>query len=379
MKGKKLLATLALSVVILSGCGIKSHDTVIKVNDTEITRGQYEKMFKDQSNNSMLAKMGIEITKEKNGFMYYLTQQRIVNNLIVEALLEQEVEKRGIKISKDDINAEIKMMMDSVGGKEQLSKLLKEHNVTQAQFREDVYKTVRMQKLIKTLGVKPATDEEAKKFYNNNPAKFDMPERVRASHILIAANPIEIADKIRKDSKYKNAPETQISAMVNEELNKAELKANELLAKVKADPKQFSKFAKENSEDPGSKDKGGDLGFFSSKEMVPEFSKEAFSLKPDSISAKPVKSQFGYHIIMVTDRMAASKVPFEKAKPQIKAYLDNQKGIEALDNLTESLKKQAKIEYVDSEFNPDEIQKEIQKEIQEAPKKIKEAEKSQNK
>ena len=97
--------------------------------------------------------------------------------------------------------------------------------------------------------------------------------------------------------------------------------------------------------------------------MVPEFSKAAFSMKPNTISDKPVKTQYGYHIIMVTDRAAASVTPFEKAKPDIKGYLENQKQLELLDNLTESLKKNAKIEYVNPEYSPEANQKAIQENI----------------
>ena len=382
MKGKKLLLTLALSAVVFTGCSVKSKDAVIKVNDEAIAKGQYEALFKEASNNSMLASMGIKMDKEKNNFMYLLTRQKVVNDLIVDVLLEQEAQKRGIKITKDDINNEIKTLMDSVGGRQQLTKLLKQHNINQKQFREDVYKSVRSRKLVEQLGVALTTDAEAKKFYNDNPDKFKTPDKVRASHILISANPLEIADEIRKKPEYKNAPETQISALVNDELAKKEAKAMELIAQLKNDKTQFAKLAKENSQDPGSASNGGDLGFFAAGEMVPEFSKEAFSLKPDSMSEKPVRTQFGYHIILVTDRAEASTVPFEKASDKIKAYLDNQKGMEALDKLVESLKKQANIEYIDEELNPETIQKGIQQEIEEAPEKIKKAEeakKSENK
>ena len=98
-------------------------------------------------------------------------------------------------------------------------------------------------------------------------------------------------------------------------------------------------------------------------------------MKPNTISDKPVKTQYGYHIIMVTDRAAASVTPFEKAKPDIKGYLENQKQLELLDNLTESLKKNAKIEYVNPEYSPEANQKAIQENIKntaEAAKKAKE-------
>ena len=97
--------------------------------------------------------------------------------------------------------------------------------------------------------------------------------------------------------------------------------------------------------------------------MVPEFSKAAFAMRPNTISDKPVKSQYGYHIIMVTDRAAAGQDPFEKVKSDIKVYLENQKQIELIDKLTESLKKSAKIEYVNPEYNPEDVQKGIQESI----------------
>ena len=140
--------------------------------------------------------------------------------------------------------------------------------------------------------------------------------------------------------------------------------------------------AKENSDDTASAVKGGDLGFFTAKEMVPEFSKAAFSMKPNTISDKPVKTQFGYHIIMVTDRAAAGQTPYEKVKNDIKSYLENQKQLEMLDNLTESLKKTAKIEYVNKEYDPSYVKKEVQESIknsEETAKKLKQEAEAKNK
>ena len=168
--------------------------------------------------------------------------------------------------------------------------------------------------------------------------------------------------------------EATVKAKVNEEIQVKEAKANQLLAEAKKDPTQFAKLAKENSEDTATANKGGDLGFFAAKEMVPEFSKAAFSMRPNTISDKPVKTQFGYHIIMVTDRSAAGQDPFEKVKANIKAYLENQKQIELIDKLTESLKKSAKIEYVNPAYNPENIQKGVQDAVKnsgETAKKVK--------
>jgi len=78
---------------------------------------------------------------------------------------------------------------------------------------------------------------------------------------------------------------------------------------------------------------------------------------------KLVRSQYGYHIILVTDRATAGTDPYEKVQSDIKGYLQNQKQLELIDNLTESLKKQAKIEYINSEYDPANVQKGVQESI----------------
>ncbi len=375
MNSKKLLATLAVSAVLFAGCGLKSGETIITVNDKKITQGQFDEMFNKQAGGGMFKAMGIDVKSDKNSFIYLLIKERVTNELIVKALLDEEIAKRGIEVTSEDVDNAVKEIIDKLGSKEQLDTLLKEHGISASQFKKDLKEEVKMKKLAKELGSSSVSDAEAKKFYNENTNKFKHPERVRASHILISVNPEEITEIIKSDAKNKDLDEAAVKTKVNEEIKAKEAKANQLLAEAKKDPSQFAKLAKENSEDTASAQKGGDLGFFAAKEMVPEFSNAAFSMKPNTISDKPVKSQYGYHIIMVTDRAAASTTPFEKAKADIKGYLENQKQIELIDNLTESLKKNAKIDYVNPEYSPEAGQKAIQESIKnsaETAKKLKE-------
>ena len=320
--------------------------------------------------------LGIDVKDDKNSFLYMLIKDRVVNELIVKALLNQEMQKRGIEVTNKDVDDAIKEIIDKVGSKEQLDALLKQNGISNSQFKKDLKEEVKMKKLAKELGSSNVSDAEAKKFYNDNISKFKHPDKVRASHILISVNPQEIEEVVKSDPNNKNIDETAVKAKVAAEVQAKEAKANQILAEAKKNPTQFAKLAKENSEDTATANKGGDLGFFAAKEMVPEFSKAAFSMKPNTISDKPVKTQFGYHIIMVTDRSAAGQDPFEKVKPSIKAYLENQKQIELIDKLTESLKKSAKIEYINTSYDPANIQKGVQESIKnsgEAAKKAKEA------
>lgn len=364
MKEKNLLITLAVSAVLFAGCGLKSGETIIKVNDKNITQAQFDKMFEKQVGNSMVSQLGIDVKDGKNAFLYNLIKERVVNELIVKALLDEEIAKRDIKVSKDDVEDAIKEIVQKVGSKEQLNAVLKKNGISSNQFKADLAEEVKMKKLAKELGNSDVSEVEAKKFYNENIDKFKYPDRVRASHILVSANPAEIEEIIASDPANKDLTPEQIKAKVNEELQSRKAKAEKLLSEVKADNTQFAKVAKENSDDTTSAVKGGDLGFFAKQEMVPEFSQAAFALRPNSVSGV-VKTQFGYHIIFVTDRMAAGQEPYEKVKNEIRGYLANQKQLQLVDNLVESMKKNAKIEFVNKEYDPGTIRTNIQKQIKE--------------
>ena len=153
-----------------------------------------------------------------------------------------------------------------------------------------------------------------------------------------------------------------MKAKVDVKIKEKKAKADEILVEVKKDPEQFAKIAKEKSEDPGTAQNGGDLGFFAKGRMVPEFEAAAFKLKPNSIS-EVIQTNYGYHIIYVTDRKEAGQEPYEKVQNDIKEYIQNQKQVELVDNLIESKKKNSTIEFVDPAYNPEAIQEDIQRQL----------------
>ena len=109
-------------------------------------------------------------------------------------------------------------------------------------------------------------------------------------------------------------------------------------------------------------ERGGELGFFSRADMVPEFSKAAFAMKPNTISENLVVTNYGYHIIKVTDRIEPGITPFKKVKDEIKFYLETKEQINVLKNLTDGLMKTAKITYIDESYDVDKLIKERNKE-----------------
>lgn len=366
MNSKKLFATLAISAMLLTGCTFNRGNTIVRVNGQNITQSQFDEVFDKAAGSSMFSQMGIDVKKDKNSFLYLMIKDRAVNELIVKTLIDQEMEKRHIKVTKSDTDSELKSIIDKVGSKEKFNEILKQNGITSAQFKKDLNDEVKMKKLVSTLSKVEISDAEARKFYKENLNKFKYADKVRASHILISANPEEIKEKIASYPANKGLSKADIQAKVDKELAIKLDKAKKLLAEVKKNPEDFAKIARENSDDTTSAKQGGDLGFFTRQEMVEPFAKVAFVQKPNTIS-DIVQSPYGYHIILVKDRMKAGQEPYEKVKGEIVAYLENQAQVKILENLIESLKKQAKIEYVDPEYNPASIQEALKKQAKNNP------------
>ena len=161
------------------------------------------------------------------------------------------------------------------------------------------------------------SDAEAQNFYNQNKNKFVVPAQVRAKHILVK-------DKATADSIIK-----ELSALKGEELNS-----------------KFSEIARQKSEDPGTRDNGGELGFFPKEQMVPAFGDAAFALKNGEMTKKPVQTQFGYHVILKEDSKAQQTLSFDQVKEDIKnVRIKQEKFVTEMGKKVESLRKSAKIEY----------------------------------
>jgi peptidyl-prolyl cis-trans isomerase C len=119
-----------------------------------------------------------------------------------------------------------------------------------------------------------------------------------------------------------------------------EADAKDIIAKLRKNPKAFASLAKEKSMDPGSKANGGDLGWFDSRAMVPEFSAAVSKLEKGKFTEEPVKTQFGYHVILLDDTRARAIPPLDQVKQQLQQQIQQQN----LEKLLEDLKAKAKIE-----------------------------------
>lgn len=354
---KKVLSILVASTLFFSGCGLKK-DVVIKVNNQEITKSQYEEAYQNAAKNSQLAQMGIEVQENEDNLMYLMLKDRVVNEIIVRTLINQELEKRNIKVSKEDVEKERQKMIDRVGSKEKFNEILKQNGLSNSKFEKDLAEEIKMQKLVNIIHPVSISDSKTKEFYNKNLSRFKYPDKVRASHILIAANPMEIKSKLRE--KNSSMSEIDINAKVQQIMVEKHNKAKEIEKQIKNNPEKFEAIARDESDDTITAKNGGDIGFFAKDEMVKPFADTAFNQKPNTIS-EVVQTPYGFHIIKVTDRLAAGCQPYEKVKEQIRMYMAAQEQIKALELFIANLKANAVIQYVDSSYDPIQIEAKMKK------------------
>lgn len=346
-----------LMIFVLSGCSLKTNGNVlIKVNNTSITKSEYEKAFDSVASNNMFSQIGIDVKKEPESPFGLMMREKVVTELLIKALLNEEMAKNKISVSKEDMEKAEKEVIDRFGSKDQFNKLLKSNGISYDKFKKDLEDEIKLKKYVDSIAMVSVGESEARKYYDENKDKFQNPERVRASHILIASDPNKIKSELKEKDKSLSDRELEIKT---QEIMAKNLKtAEKIRAEVKKVPGDFARIAKEKSQDPASAVRGGDLGFFAKGDMVQEFSDKAFSLPANTIS-EVVKTPYGYHIIKVTDRAEAGTVAFDDCKQDIINFLESQDKVSILKNKIESLRKTAKIEYADKNYDPEVIQKKI--------------------
>ncbi len=192
------------------------------------------------------------------------------------------------------------------------------------------------------------TQEAVKKGLDKAPEVSSQLELTRQSVLVdafvkdyVKNNPVSDEMLKAEYEKYKaQASGTQYKA--RHILVEKEAEAKDIIARLKKNPTAFDALAKERSKDPGSKDKGGDLGWFDPRGMVPEFGAAVAKLAKGKFTEEPVKSQFGYHVILLEDSRPQLVQPFEQLKPALTQQVQQQN----LKKLFDDMKAKAKIEIV---------------------------------
>ena len=274
--------------------------TLAEYNNTvNRTKAQYTQMLRMDFNSASGAEMLQTIQKNS------------VNGLVDNEVLKQAAEKKGIEATSQEINDEI----DSIktknfnGDNKLFNETLTLNKITLSQLRESIEKSKLVEKLKKQLTDEiKISDKELKAYYEKNKQQYAQNEEVKASHILVKDKKLadNIYDQLQKGAKF------------------------ELLAK-------------KHSTDAGSKDKGGDLDYFGKGKMVPEFEKTAWSLKQDEIS-KPLKSNFGYHIIKKTGYKPFKQSSYDEVKVKVTEEVKKTKADDVIKKYNKAERDSSKVE-----------------------------------
>ncbi len=257
---KMVAAPIVLSVFLVGCSNSGDSRTVATVDGEKITEGELNNLLQSQYGASAL------------------------DSLITNKIVELEAKKLDITVSDKEIEEEYKTYTESYGGEEALLETMANYNMTKEDIEKDIETYLLTLKVMEDYI--DVTDEDVKAYYEENKESFDTEAQVEASHILV----------------------------------EDEATANEVIEKLNAG-EDFAELAKEYSTDTASAENGGELGYFSSGQMVEEFEKAAFAMNVGEVSKTPVKTEHGYHIIKVTDKKDAEESTYETAKEEARKQL----------------------------------------------------------
>jgi peptidyl-prolyl cis-trans isomerase C len=287
-------------------------DVLARVNGEAVTKADFDRLIKN-----MELRANQPVPAERRDEVY----RKALEQLVTYTVLSQETRARKVNVTDAEIESGIQQMRAQFPNEEAFKKALESRGMTIDKLKADTRIDISINKMVEAevSTQAPPTDAQVREFYDKNPDKFKQDEAVRASHILFRVD--ETADAATK--------------------KKAMDQAQSVLKQAR-DGADFAELAKKHSAD-GSAQQGGDLNFFTRGQMVPPFDQAAFAMKPGEIS-DIVTTQFGYHIIKVTERRPAATVPFEQVSGRIKEFLTDQQKQEKADAFIQSLKERAKIE-----------------------------------
>jgi peptidyl-prolyl cis-trans isomerase C len=265
----------------------------------------------------------MHVPEEQIAAMKEVVKKQAVESLVNRTLLREAADREGIKASDEEIDERMELIKGKFESPEAYSHQLAALGITQKDLRGEMETALRMEKLLqKHVGeIEEPTEAEVQAFYKENVNSFKQPEMVRASHILV------------KTEREESGPERAAKR----------LEAAKLLGEIQ-NGADFGRLASQHSACP-SKEKGGDLGYFERGRMVKPFEDAAFSLKAGEVSDL-VETQFGYHILKVTDRKQESTAPYEDTRDDISGFLKERKREQAVKVYTDSLRADAAIEVV---------------------------------
>lgn len=322
---KKFLVSLATIVLV---CGIV--ESADQLGGSLIAKGKGVSVSQDQLDDAFvaykasLAARGQRIPETLRGDVEAkLLDKLIVTQIMMQRATPEDKQKGNASAEKITSDAEKRF-----SNPEQFKHQLLASGLTYKEFKEKLLEQAICEQVLErelrpTINI---TDADVKKFYDENPTRFEQPEMVRASHILVSTvnpntrQPVAPDEKLKREEKAKALRERALKG------------------------EDFAKLAQENSDDAPSKEKGGEYTF-PRGQMVKPFELAAFNLKTNEIS-QVVETVFGYHIIKLHEKIPAKKLDFATVSKDIREGLFQKELQSKMPDYFEKLKKDAAVEVV---------------------------------
>ncbi|MGH3134143.1 MAG: peptidylprolyl isomerase [Gaiellaceae bacterium] len=329
-------ALVATAAVVASACGGGSEipkGAVAVVDGTEISRTELDSLVEQQKKSYEAQKQEFPKVGTPE---YQNVQSQTLAFLVQREEFEQQADDLGVEITEKDVDAALQEFVKSrfQGSQEEFEKALEAQGYTKEDFRETIRTSVLSQKLFDavTKDVK-VSNGEIVSYYNQNRSQYGTPESRDVRHILI--------------SEKKGSSEEV-------DFTKSKAEADRIYAELQGGA-DFTTLAKENSDDPGSKDSGGKLTI-TRGQTVAEFDKTSFELEQGVVS-RPVKTTYGYHLIEALSPVRKAEVtPLTKVRASIRATLLQEKRTTTMTEWVENLRKEyeGKVSYAVG-FEPPEL------------------------
>ena len=259
-------------------------------------------------------------------------EARLLDRLILTKMLMQKATEADKHYSRTNTDALVAKTKAQFPSEEKFSQQLKAAGMTLAELHARMEEQTTCEAVLEhELKSKiKISDDKVKKWYDENPDKFEQPERVHAAHILISTLDKETQQPLPPSKKKEKEDQAKKLKIV------AERGGN------------FGDLAKQNSDDPGSRDKGGEYTF-GRGEMVKEFETAAFTLKTNQIS-DVVETQYGYHIIKLLEKFPAKKVPLSEVSDKLKNAMADDELRNEMPAYFDKLKVEFKVEIPDEKL-----------------------------
>lgn len=297
----------------------RAQEAVARVDGKEITR-----LDLDQALTIALAEQQLTPDDIPSEYLSFF-QQQALQQLILDVLISEAAGQ--IEVEEALVDQQLEELIAQFGTREVLEAELAQVGIELEEIREQIRESLRMQAWMEEQLGEDFGDEEieraARSFYDENPDQFQIPETVRARHILLRVD--EGAD-------------SEEAAALRERIE-------ELAGQIE-EGADFAELAREHSEDPGSAPMGGDLNYFPAEAMDPAFAEAAFALDIDEVS-EPVRSRFGWHLIEVTSRQDARMLDWDEIRESVMEFIGQQQRQEIMGETMQELLDNAEIEILD--------------------------------